>query len=83
MTVLGVVLIVLGVSFVILGFVAAAQEVFRSAKPGKQSLGSSLDPEKWAKLLTALTELVKVAPQWFLLVLVGLAMLGAGSAMIS
>lgn len=64
--VFGIVLIVLGVAFILLGLAAAAREVFRKAAAPKER-GLPIDPEAWEKLLRALTELVKVAPQWFLL----------------
>lgn len=81
MVVLGIVLIVLGAAFLLLGLAAAAREVFRTAtKPA--SRGLPVDPEAWAKLLNALTSLVKVAPQWFLLTLVGAALVGIGAALL-
>lgn len=81
MTVLGVVLIVLGVAFIVLGFAAAAREVLRRSRaPAERALPT--DPEAWEKLLRALTELVKVAPQWFLLTLVGVVLVGVGGALL-
>jgi hypothetical protein len=79
--VLGLVLIVLGVVFIVLGLAAAAREVFRrTAAPGTR--GTPVDPEAWEKLIRAVTELVKVAPQWFLLTLVGAALVGIGGALL-
>jgi hypothetical protein len=79
--VLGIVLIVLGVAFIVLGLAAAAREVLRLAtQPGTRGL--PIDPEAWEKLLRAVTELVKVAPQWFLLTLVGAALVGVGAALL-
>jgi hypothetical protein len=79
--VLGLVLIVLGVAFIVLGLTAAAREVFRrTAAPGAR--GVPIDPEAWEKLIRAVTELVKVAPQWFLLTLVGAALVGIGGALL-
>jgi hypothetical protein len=79
--VLGIVLIVLGVAFIVLGLAAAAREVFRHAtQPATRGL--PIDPEAWEKLLRAVTELVKVAPQWFLLTLVGAALVGVGAALL-
>lgn len=78
--VLGWILIGVGIAFVLLGLVAAAREVLRAQTEGVR--GSSVDPESWAKLLSALTELIKVAPQWLLLVGVGLAMVVIGSGRI-
>lgn len=81
MVVLGIVLIVLGVAFIVLGLAAAAREVFRHAtQPATRGL--PIDPEAWEKLLRAVTELVKVAPQWFLLTLVGAALVGVGAALL-
>ncbi len=81
MVVVGVVLIALGVAFIVLGLAAAAREVFRrSTAPGTR--GQPLDPEAWEKLVRAITELVKVAPQWFLLTLVGAALVGIGGALL-
>lgn len=80
MVVLGVVLIVLGVAFIVLGLTAAAREVFRRASRRDRAL--PIDPEAWEKLLRAVTELVKVAPQWFLLTLVGAALVGVGAYML-
>ncbi|HEX2292722.1 MAG TPA: hypothetical protein VHK46_02990 [Gaiellaceae bacterium] len=81
MTVLGVVLIVLGVAFILLGLTAAAREVFRrTSEPATRGL--PVDPKAWATLLKAMTELIKVAPQWFLLTLVGTALVAIGGAML-
>jgi hypothetical protein len=79
--VLGVVLIALGVAFILLGLVAAAREVVRRSK-APAARGIPIDPEAWEKLLRALTELVKVAPQWFLLTLVGVALVAVGGALL-
>jgi hypothetical protein len=71
----------LGVTFIVLGLAAAAREVFRHAtRPTTRGL--PIDPEAWEKLLRAITELVKVAPQWFLLMLVGAALVGFGGALL-
>ena len=81
MVVLGIALIALGVVFIVLGLAAAAREVFRrSTAPADRGL--PIDPEAWEKLLRAITELVKVAPQWFLLTLVGAALVGVGGALL-
>jgi hypothetical protein len=80
MVVLGVVLIVLGVAFIVLGLAAAAREVFRRAS--RRERGLPIDPEAWEKLLRAVTELVKVAPQWFLLTLVGAGLVGGGASLL-
>jgi len=83
MVVLGIVLIVLGLAFVLLGLAAAAREVFRRAsQPGTRGL-PTLDPTAWEKLVRAITELVKVAPQWLLLTLVGAGLVGAGGALVA
>jgi len=79
--VFGIVLIVLGVAFIVLGLAAAAREVFRRAR-APADRGLPIDPEAWEKLLRAITELVKVAPQWFLLTLVGAALVGIGGALL-
>jgi hypothetical protein len=80
LVVLGITLIVLGVAFIV-GLAAAAREVFRRAtKPATRGL--PIDPQAWEKLLRAFTELVKVAPQWFLLTLVGAALVGLGGALL-
>jgi uncharacterized membrane protein len=79
--VLGIVLIVLGAAFVALGLAAAAREVFRkSTRPADRA--GPVDPEAWEKLLRALTELVKVAPQWFLLTFVGVVLVAVGGALL-
>jgi len=81
MVVFGIILIALGVAFILLGLTAAAREVFRkSTEPATRGL--PIDPAAWGKLLTALTELVKIAPQWFLLTLVGAALVGIGAALL-
>jgi hypothetical protein len=81
MVVLGIILIVLGAAFILLGLAAAAREVFRkTSQPATR--GVPIDPEAWSKLLNALTSLVKVAPQWFLLTLVGAALVGIGAALL-
>ena len=81
MVVLGIVLIVLGVAFIVLGLAAAAREVFRRAREPADR-GLPIDPEAWEKLVRAIAELVKVAPQWFLLTLVGAALVGLGGALL-
>lgn len=75
----GWILVALGVAFVLLGLIAAVREVMRA---DMRERGTAADPEAWAKLFTALTELVKIAPLWFLLVLVGLVMVFFGSTRI-
>ena len=78
MGVLGVVLIVVGVAFILLGLAAAAREVFRrSTQPATRGL--PVDPEACGKLIGAITQLVKVAPEWLLLTLVGAALVGIGA----
>jgi uncharacterized membrane protein len=80
MVIVGVALIVVGLGFIGLGFVAAARAVFHYAQPSRD-LGS-IDPEKWAKLVGAFSELVKVAPEWLLITLVGVALTAIGSSML-
>jgi hypothetical protein len=81
--VLGIVLIVLGLGFVLLGLVAAAREVFRRAtEPATRGL-PTIDPNAWEKLVRAVTELVKVAPQWLLLTFVGVGLVGVGGALVT
>jgi hypothetical protein len=84
MVVLGVVLIVIGVAFLLLGLAGAAREVFRKAtpKPGERSVLGALDPEKWAKLVGALNETIKLAGSWIALVLVGGGLVGAGAYLV-
>lgn len=77
MVVAGVALIALGLAFIVLGLAAASREVFR--KTSRRDRALPTDPEAWEKLLRAVTELVKVAPQWFLLTLVGAALVGVGA----
>ena len=72
-----VALIALGLAFIVLGLAAASREVFR--KTSRRDRALPTDPEAWEKLLRAVTELVKVAPQWFLLTLVGAALVGVGA----
>jgi hypothetical protein len=81
MTVVGVVLIVIGVAFLLLGLAGAAREVFKKAtpRPGDRGLLGGLDPEKWAKLVGALNETIKLAGTWFAVVLVGAVLVGAGA----
>jgi hypothetical protein len=79
--VLGVVLIVLGAGFIVLGLAAAAREVFRHSTESK-TRGLPIDPEAWEKLVRAITELIKVAPQWVLLTLVGAGLVGLGGALL-
>lgn len=81
MTILGVVLIVLGMLFIVLGLAAAAREVFRRTT-APATRGLPIDPEAWEKLLRALTQLIKVAPQWFLLTLVGAALVALGGTLL-
>ena len=81
MAVLGVVLIVIGIAFLLLGLAGAAREVFKKTapQPGERSLGATFDPEKWAKLVGALNETIKLAGVWFAMVLVGGGLVGAGA----
>jgi hypothetical protein len=82
----GLALCVLGVLFVALGFVGACRVVFRTGQeaggPEPHGMGAIV-PEKWAKLISALVELVKVAPVWFLCVFSGVARVGIGSVLIT
>ncbi len=83
MVVLGIVLIVLGVAFVLLGLAAAAREVLRYAsQPATRGL-PTVDPAAWEKLVRAVTELSKVAPQWLLLTLVGAGLVGTGGSLVT
>jgi hypothetical protein len=82
MVVLGIVLILIGLAFVLLGLAAAAREVFRHASE-PATRGLPIDPTAWEKLIRAITELVKVAPQWLLLTLVGVGLVGAGGALVT
>jgi hypothetical protein len=81
MAVLGVVLIVIGIAFLLLGLAGAAREVFKKAapQPGQRGILSSIDPEKWAKLVGALNETIKLAGTWIAIVLVGGALVGVGA----
>ncbi len=82
--VLGIVLIVLGVMFIVLGLVSAARLVLlasQSKEPGPAGLGP-FDPDKWAKFLDAVTNFVKVAPQWLALSLLGAGMVAWGGTML-
>jgi hypothetical protein len=86
MVILGAVLCALGVLFVALGFAGACKVVFaggqRVAAPQPEGIGA-FDPEKWATLIKALVQLVKVAPAWFLCVFTGVALVAIGVALIS
>lgn len=80
--VLGIVLIVLGVLFVLLSLVAAARLVLlKSTEPAPAGLGA-FDPEKWQKFIEAVTNFVKVAPQWLLLSLVGAGLIAWGATLV-
>jgi uncharacterized membrane protein HdeD (DUF308 family) len=81
---LGIVLIVIGVLFILLSLVAAARTVLRGSSqttPGPAGLGP-FDPEKWAKLVEAVTNFLKVAPGWLVLTLVGAALVAWGGSML-
>ncbi len=80
MTVLGIVLIVLGVAFLLLGLAGAARAVFQQTQPqpGQRGL-PPFDPEKWATLVKAFNETIKLAGIWFAVVLVGGVLVGAGA----
>jgi uncharacterized membrane protein len=81
MTVLGTVLIVVGVLFILVGLVAAVRKVvLQATKPQATGL-SAFDPAKWEKFIKALTEFIKAAPEWLLLVLVGAALVAWGGSM--
>ncbi|MCW2761488.1 MAG: hypothetical protein JWR85_1689 [Marmoricola sp.] len=80
MAVLGVVLIVIGVAFLLLGLAGAARDVFQKTHPRSADRGlSAFDPEKWATLVKALNETIKLAGPWFAMVLVGGALVGGGA----
>ncbi len=82
--VLGIVLIVLGVLFILLGLVAAARKVLLASNPPEPSpagLGP-FDPEKWAKFIEAVTNFVKAAPEWMALALVGAGFVAWGGSML-
>ena len=80
MDLLGIVLVLIGIAFLLLGLSGAARAVFTDLKDPR---AQSLDVEKWAKLVTALTELVRIAPAWVLMTLAGAALIGWGSVLLS
>lgn len=82
MVILAIVLIVVGIAFVVLGLAAAAREVFRRASQ-PATRGLQIDPAAWEKLVRAVTELIKVAPQRLLLTLVGAGLVGLGGALVA
>jgi hypothetical protein len=84
MTALGVVLIVLGVAFLLIGLAGAARAVLQQThpRPGQRAL-STFDPQQWATLVKALNETIKLAGVWFAAVLVGGALVGAGAYMLN
>ncbi len=84
MLAVGIALIILGIAFVLLGLAAAAREVFRHAtrEPATRGL-PTVDPAAWEKLVRSVTELIKVAPQWLLLTLVGAGLVGVGGALVT
>jgi len=82
--ILGIVLIVIGSLFILLALIAAARKVLlrsHPAQPEPAGLGP-FDPEKWAKLIDALTSFVKAAPEWVLLAVVGGALVAWGGSML-
>jgi hypothetical protein len=83
--VLGVVLIVIGVAFLLLGLAGAARDVFQKTHPqsGDRALLPAFDPEKWATLVKALNETIKLAGAWFAMVLVGGILVGAGAYLLN
>ncbi|MEA2466216.1 MAG: hypothetical protein QOJ57_342 [Thermoleophilaceae bacterium] len=80
MQVLGIALIVVGFLFIVLAMVAAARKIFQKAQaPAGQALGA-FDPGAWAKLITAIVNFIKVAPEWLLLAVVGAGLIAWGAA---
>jgi hypothetical protein len=88
MTAVGIVLIVIGVLFLLLGLARAAKDVFFAGRASAQSEGGragpggTFDPERWAKLVGALTEFIRTSPMWFALVIVGAVLVAVGAAML-
>jgi hypothetical protein len=81
MTVVGIILIVVGFGFILLAMVAGAKTVFDKAQPSAQAAGA-FDPAAWAKLVTAITNFVKVAPGWLLFAAVGAGLVAWGATML-
>jgi len=80
--VLGIVLLVVGVLFIFLGIVAAARQAVRSSAERQPEGIAPFDPEKWGKLIDAVTNLIKAAPLWLLLTAVGAGLVAWGGAML-
>lgn len=74
---LRIVLTVLGLGFIVLGFIDAATLVQGRRKSEPPILGST-DPESWAELVRAVVELIKASPRWLLLILAGVALIVLG-----
>lgn len=82
MTEIGIGLIVVGFLFIGLAMTAAAKKVFQKAtQPAAQAVGA-FDPEAWAKLVSAVVNFVKVAPEWLLLAAVGAGFIAWGTTMV-
>ena len=75
--ILGWVGIILGVLFLFLGFAGAVREIVRNRVGARE-----FDPEAWAKLITALNQLISIlatSPMWLACVLLGLLLIFLGS----
>jgi hypothetical protein len=82
MTWLGIVLIAIGLFFIVLSMVGAAQKVFQEARQPGAHAGGAFDPAAWAKLVTAAGKFVQVAPLWLLLAAAGAGFIAWGTTMI-
>jgi hypothetical protein len=83
MQIVGIGLIVLGFIFIVLAMVLAAMKVFTKAKEASaQSATGPFDPDAWAGLITAITNFVKVAPEWLVMAAVGAGMVAGGTALL-
>lgn len=84
MTLVGWLLIVVGVGFVVLGFAGAVLKLVTDARQAPQTRSGPGLPAI-TDLLKAVTELVKAltaAPQWLALEVVGIGLIGLGGYLI-
>ena len=70
---------VFGGLFLLLGFITAVLSVLGRDTAQLRAQALPADPSAWAKLVKAVTDLVKVAPMWFLLAGTGLALVIIGN----
>jgi hypothetical protein len=79
MSAVGLLLVVFGALFLLLGLITAVLVVFGVDRTQMTAQAVPVDPGAWAKFVKALTDLIKVAPLWLLLSGAGLGLILIGN----